>query len=38
VNEYVSDVKNGTFPGEGNVFHLKKEVDFEKIIRKLKVS
>jgi 3-methyl-2-oxobutanoate hydroxymethyltransferase len=38
VNEYVSDVKNGTFPGEGNVFHLKKEVDFEKIIRKFKVS
>jgi len=38
VNEYVSDVKNGTFPGEGNVFHLKKEVDFEKIVRKLKVS
>ena len=38
VNEYVSDVKNGNFPGEGNVFHLKKEVDFEKIIRKLKVS
>jgi len=38
VNEYVSDVKNGTFPGEGNVFHLKKEVDFEKIISKLKVS
>ena len=38
VNEYVSDVKNGTFPGEENVFHLKKEVDFEKIIRKLKVS
>ncbi len=37
VNEYVSDVKNGNFPGEGNVFHLKKEVDFEKIIRKLKV-
>jgi 3-methyl-2-oxobutanoate hydroxymethyltransferase len=38
VNEYVSDVKNGTFPGEENVFHLKKEVDFEKIVRKLKVS
>jgi 3-methyl-2-oxobutanoate hydroxymethyltransferase len=38
VSEYVSDVKNGTFPGEGNVFHLKKEVDFEKIISKLKVS
>lgn len=38
VNEYVSDVKNGTFPGEGNVFHLKKEFDFEKIVRKLKVS
>lgn len=38
VNEYVSDVKNGTFPGEGNVFHLKREVDFEKIVRKLKVS
>ena len=38
VNEYVSDVKNGTFPGEGNVFHLKKEVDFEKIVSKLKVS
>jgi len=38
VNEYVSDVENGNFPGEENVFHLKKEVDFEKIIRKLKVS
>jgi 3-methyl-2-oxobutanoate hydroxymethyltransferase len=38
VNEYVSDVENGNFPGEENVFHLKKEVDFEKIIRKFKVS
>jgi len=38
VNEYVSDVENGNFPGEENVFLLKKEVDFDKIIRKLKVS
>ncbi len=33
VSEYVNDVRNGTFPGEENVFHLKKEIDFERMLK-----
>lgn len=36
INNYVNDVKSGIFPSEENAFHLKSEIDFDKVLNKTK--